>query len=91
MSMVKNINEMREGWLSFMKNRLGIHRFSSSFKEAIADRIEKCHSCPNLSVFSDSSRTIFNGRCEKCKCIFPVLVYSKSKKCPIGKWDSIPE
>lgn len=85
-----NLKEIKEGWFNFMKNRLDIHNLSESFKKEIKHRMKKCTSCKYLKVTSTNSKSMFQGKCEKCGCIFPALVYSPSKSCPINKWNSIP-
>jgi hypothetical protein len=86
-----SLKEIKEGWFNFMKSRLDIHCLSVSFKREIENRIRECTKCEYLKVTSTSSKSMFQGKCEKCGCVFPALVYSHSKSCPENKWDSIPD
>lgn len=55
----------------------------------IKDRLDTCLGCEHLGEKLFLSKSI--NFCGKCKCIFPALIFSYKKKCPIDKWDAIPD
>jgi len=82
---------MNEGWLNFIKRSINRKSLDSKFRKEVEKRVEICSACPMLKVISKSNGRLHWGMCRKCGCVFPALVYSKSKSCPEEKWKSIPE
>ena len=86
------VKEAAEGWLFYTVSR--VDRFFNTCKLPedlrieVQKRVKICAVCPELEVFIDSPKM---GKCKKCNCSFPMILYSRSKSCPIGKWDSIPK
>ena len=74
-----------------MMHRLSAHSLCPEFKDIVEIRSSICSECPNLVVKSDNSNKIFQGKCGVCGCSFPAIVYSKSKKCPEGRWSKFTE
>jgi len=79
---VKNISE---GWFNFMIGCISRRSLDSNFIETIERRIKICSECPNLEIIKRRGFTMMS-RCKSCKCLFPILVYAESKKCPLDKW-----
>jgi len=84
-----SISEIREGWYNYTISRVKklFKRNSerSKIEQMAESRASVCKSCPSLVILT--SRLPI-AKCKECGCAFPSLVYSKSKKCPTGKWDS---
>jgi len=85
-----SLREIREGWFNYMKYKLSKRLIEQEFKEIIESRASVCAQCPDLKIASDRLNSIFQGKCGVCGCSFPAIIYSKSKKCPDGRWDAIP-
>tara|TARA_B100000686_G_C16800912_1_gene985959 strand:- start:5338 stop:5622 length:285 start_codon:yes stop_codon:yes gene_type:complete len=87
-----SLKEIREGWFGYMMYKVSLNRFlNPKIKEEIEIRYSICRECPDLRIKTDKSKSVFQGKCSICKCSFPAIVYSKSKKCPEGKWGAIVE
>jgi hypothetical protein len=83
------IKDINEGWLNYIKRSIDRRHFDQDLKIVVEKRADICTACPHLRVISRSKNRLFWGMCKKCACVFPAIVYAKSKKCPEGKWDSI--
>ena len=71
--------EASEGW-----SALTLHAIGALDKKTIEmanNRRKICDSCDQLSM----SKVGFLS-CDQCGCFYPMLTYSKTKKCPLGKW-----
>ena len=86
---VKDIKNIGDGWLNFMKSCIRRRSLSPELSREIEKRSEICSTCPMLSVKTIRG-FVAMGKCESCGCCFPMIIYARNKKCPDGKWDSIP-
>ena len=86
------VKEAFEGWFSYMISRVdkffNTCKLPEELRLEVQKRVKICSACPELEVSIDSLNL---GKCKKCSCSFPMILYSRSKKCPIGKWGSIPK
>ena len=65
-------------------------RADTRTRKKVEERKRICLECPRLSK-RDIGTKITLRYCDICKCSFPALVFAYSKKCPEGKWESIPK
>jgi hypothetical protein len=81
------LNQIAEGWLIYLKSKQkkGI---SEDIKAMSDERSKICQECPSLvqKEIKIGSREILKYRCSECGCGFPMMTFSKKKKCPLGKW-----
>jgi len=88
---LESIRDISDSLLSQIKYTLKIKKYTPEMENHFSDRIEKCLSCPELreNKFPTLNRSV--RFCDRCKCLFPSLIFAHRKKCPIGRWDTIPE
>ena len=80
-----NLKEIKDAWLRYLMNNLiKIKKPSREIQKTIDKRFNECISCENMKVTKFSYNRL--RRCGVCNCAFPALIFSYSKKCPIGKW-----
>ena len=86
-----SIRDIKEGWLNFiMIKMLNKKNVPDHLVKYIDDRFVKCIKCPFLKNKPGKKSKISITYCGKCGCVFPALILAYRKKCPIGKWNSIP-
>ncbi len=82
--MFKDVKNFLDGWVSLFKSRS--NNLSEERLILAERRGDICRKCPELV---EEDRAIFSKypfRCNVCGCVFPAIVLSKNKKCPLGKW-----
>ena len=82
--MFKDFMNFFDGWVNVAKSRANM--LSNERLRLAAKRGDICRECPELV---EEDRHIFNKypyRCNICGCVFPAIVLSKNKKCPLGRW-----
>jgi len=82
---VSKLENIRDGWFNYIKSAINKKSLSSEFQEEAEKRASICTGCPELTVVA--SKGPLRGRCKKCGCTFPAMIYAPKKRCPIGKWD----
>ena len=82
---MSSFRDTAEGWINFISSYS--KRFSKSEKENVERRAEICRTCPHLVKASARLIKRWPFQCNLCGCVFPVIAYSKNKKCPLGKWN----
>jgi phosphoribosylformylglycinamidine (FGAM) synthase-like amidotransferase family enzyme len=55
-------------------------------EDLASTRAKMCLACPHLEEYTTAITKTKKQRCGKCGCEYPSILYSPSKKCPIGKW-----
>ena len=85
MGLLKNI---KDGWFNYIKASISRRSLSPEFQEEVNKRAEICSTCPELKLISKKvpGSGPVQGKCNKCGCVFPPLIFAPGKKCPIGKW-----
>lgn len=71
--------QVGEGW-----TKLSMHMIGMLDKESVLlanSRRKICDSCPKLVKSSAAFL-----KCSDCGCYYPMLAYSSTKSCPLGKW-----
>jgi hypothetical protein len=81
-----SIKDIRDGWFNYIKSNFHKHSFSPEFQAKVDARSKICRDCPELLVIPIDLE-IIKGMCQKCRCVFPALIFAPNKKCPLGKWD----
>jgi len=78
-SFCKECVQIGEGWTKLSMHMMGILDRDSAL--LANERRKFCDECPKLV----KSSTPFL-KCEDCGCYYPMLAYSETKRCPMGKW-----
>jgi len=81
------IGQVVDGWINYVKSKRP--KMLSEEMKAISDnRISICNDCDSLKYIERKIGTKMISRyaCGECGCSFPMMAYSKRKKCPLGKW-----
>ena len=81
---MEDISIIADGWINFIRSYSS--KFPKSDKDKAEKRSEVCRKCPHLIKNTSLSAKIYPFKCEVCGCGFPVIVYSRYKKCPMEKW-----
>jgi len=71
--------QVGEGWSKLTMHMMGLLDVNSI--ELANKRRKICDDCPKLV----KSKTAFL-KCNDCGCYYPMLAYSSTKSCPMGKW-----
>jgi hypothetical protein len=86
-----SIKDIGDGWLNFLMVKFFNKELPPATKKIVEERFNTCISCDHLKKKTfKSSKTILRF-CDICKCSFPGMIFSRGKKCPDGRWDSIQE
>ena len=83
MGLLKNI---KDGWFNYIKSSMNRRSLSPEFQKEVEKRAEICSNCPELKLISSKGSGPIQGKCRKCGCVFPPLIFAPGKRCPIGKW-----
>jgi len=75
----KKCKEIQEGWTALTMHMAGALDYDTA--TMANERRKICDNCPELQP----SKMQFLS-CKQCGCYYPMLAYSKTKKCPLGKW-----
>jgi len=78
-SFCKECVQIGEGWTKVTMHLLGL--LDKETASLANERRKICDECPKLV----ESNTSFL-KCNECGCYYPMLVYSSTKVCPLGKW-----
>ena len=78
--------EIIDGWTNVLKSTLNV--LDDDIKEIAEKRSKECFGCDKFVRFMKMPviNTPLGHQCSECKCVYPALVLSKDKKCPMGKW-----
>jgi predicted Zn-ribbon and HTH transcriptional regulator len=82
------VDQMLEGWINFLRNKRPNTDISEEMKDLARTRAAVCNDCDSL-VYSErrfGKKVLSRHKCSECGCSFPMLTFSKRKKCPLGKW-----
>ena len=71
--------EIQEGWTALTKHMMGA--LDKQTANMANTRRKICDDCDQLQPSKIQFLT-----CVQCGCYYPMLAYSKTKKCPLGKW-----
>ncbi len=80
------LGNIKDGWFNYIKSAISNRTLSPEFQAEVEKRADICADCPELKVLSKNQNSPFRGKCGKCGCIFPAMIFAPGKKCPIGKW-----
>jgi len=82
-----SLKEIAEGWINYVKDKQP-NGLSDEMKEMSIERAKICKQCPSLTLSETKfmRKVLYKFKCAECGCGFPMMTYSKSKKCPKGKW-----
>jgi len=83
MGLLQNI---KDGWLNYIKSSISKKSLSPALQTEVERRAKICTDCPELKLLSKNITGPIRGRCKKCGCVFPALIFAPGKRCPIGKW-----
>ena len=81
------VDQIAEGWVNFIRSKRP--KMLSEEMKSISDfRAKICNDCDSLKYYERKlgTRVISKYKCDECGCSFPMLTFSKRKKCPLGKW-----
>ena len=81
---MSSLKEAASGWVNFIMSYS--ERFPKSDRDLAEERSHVCRTCPKLVKADKIIAKRWPLQCQVCGCVFPVIVYSKNKKCPLGKW-----
>jgi hypothetical protein len=82
-----NLKDFAEGWLNYARATVDPGSLSNEAKEKVEKRAEICKACPEYqSLVPKGTSGPLQGRCRKCGCTFPAMVYAIGKTCPLNKW-----
>lgn len=82
-----SLKDIKDGWLNYIKSMINKKSLDPKFSKEVDRRAGICSNCPELRITSISKDAI-KGRCKKCGCMYPALIFAPGKKCPIGKWSN---
>jgi hypothetical protein len=81
-----SIKDIREGWYNYLKMGFNKKSIAPEFLKEVEKRANICKDCPELYTIPIDLE-IVKGMCQKCKCVFPALIFAPNKQCPLGKWN----
>ena len=81
-----SIKDIGDGWLNFLMTKFFNKDLPIERKRAVEERFNICIDCDNLKMFKTKYSSAKLRFCGVCKCSFPGMIFSKGKKCPVGKW-----
>lgn len=82
-----DLKQFAEGWLNYTRAVVSPGTLSEDVKKKAKDRSDICKTCPEFQNFAPNHpHRPITGRCQKCGCAFPAMVYSIGKDCPLNKW-----
>ena len=80
-----SLKNIKDGWLNYIRTLVNKRSLDPKFKDEIDKRAQVCGDCPELMIRNFSS-TLLKGKCRRCGCSYPALIFAPRKRCPIGKW-----
>ena len=81
-----SLKDIKDGWFNYMKSIMSRRKMPPDIQQMVETRSAICGTCPELHMVKRADGAAIRGRCRKCGCIFPAMVFAPGKKCPIGKW-----
>lgn len=81
-----SLKDIKEGWFNYIKSIMSRKKLPEDIQKMVEERSKICGTCPELHMTTIAGGVPIRGRCRKCGCIFPAMVFAPNKKCPIGKW-----
>jgi len=86
-----NLKDITDSWLNqTMTYLLKLRKPLKETELHLENRFETCLACPHMCTRSIPKANLIIRFCDKCKCLFPSLIFAYKKKCPDGRWDAIP-
>jgi len=82
-----SLKDIKEGWLNYIKSLISKKTLDPEFSKVVSKRASICTTCPYL-VMTRLTKDAVYGKCKKCGCIYPAMIFAAGKKCPIGKWSN---
>jgi hypothetical protein len=86
MGLLQNI---KAGWFNYIKSSINKKSLSAELRLEVESRAKICTTCPELKLISKNIAGPLQGRCGKCGCAFPAMIFAPNKVCPIGKWGKL--
>jgi len=83
-----SLKNIKDGWLNYITSMMSRRKLPPDIKEMAESRAKICGDCPELHLVTRTDGVPVRGRCRKCGCIFPAMVFAPGKRCPLGKWDA---
>ena len=83
-----SFKNIKDGWLNYITSIMSRKKLPPAIQQMAEDRAKICGDCPELHMVTRSDGVPVRGRCKKCGCIFPAMVFAPGKRCPLGKWDA---
>ena len=81
-----SLKNIKEGWLNYVKSVIAGQTLDKDLKREVDHRAKICQECPELRIYKFTPEAV-RGKCKKCGCAYPALVFAPNKSCPIGKWN----
>ena len=79
------LKNIRDGWLNYVKSLIDKRSLEPGFLKEVNKRANICTVCPELKITKITSDSV-KGKCRKCGCTYPALIFAPKKQCPIGEW-----
>ena len=86
---ISDITDIADSILNRISYYLEIKKPTPELERHVKDRLKICLDCEHLSEKSFLNKSVHF--CDKCKCVFPALIFAYKKKCPDDRWDAIPD
>ena len=83
-----SLKNIKDGWLNYIKSIMNRRKLPQDIQDMVDHRSKICAACPELHMVTRADGIPIRGRCKKCGCVFPAMVFAPGKRCPIGKWDA---
>ena len=82
-----SVDQIIDGWINFIRSRRP-DGLSDEMKFLSDSRAAICSNCDSLkySERKIATKIISKYKCGECGCSFPMMTFSRKKKCPLGKW-----
>ena len=80
-----SLKDIKDGWLNYIKSLINKRSLDPAFASEVDKRASICTSCPELRIVKITPDAV-KGKCKKCGCLYPALIFAPGKNCPIGKW-----
>jgi hypothetical protein len=81
------VDQILEGWVNFIRSKRP-NMLSQEMKTISDYRAIICGTCDSLKYSERklATKIISKYKCNECGCSFPMMTFSRKKKCPLGKW-----
>ena len=81
-----SLKNIKDGWMNYIKSLNKRFPLDPELRELVEHRSEICAVCPEMQLMKRKVGKGPAGKCKKCGCRFPAMVFAPDKKCPIKKW-----